>query len=119
MKKRNNGKEAIQEIEKCILLIKEKTGILVENGVVINNDRKEHEIFILRVENSNLKNVINKKDEELKDLKEKHIKENKEYIKKIEELKCKNEQLKIKIKQKNNKLKGHSCSSLNINNVPL
>ena len=39
----------------------------MENGVVIHNDRKEHEIFILRVENSNLKNIINKKDKKLKD----------------------------------------------------
>ena len=114
-----NNIDILLKKEKEYRLVKEKTGILVENGVIIHNDRKEHEIFILRVENSNLKNVINKKDEELKDLKEKHIKEKKEFIKKIEDLKFKNEQLKIKIKQKNKKLKGHSCSSININNIDI
>ena len=114
-----NNIDILLKKEKEYRLVKEKTGILVENGVIIHNDRKEHEIFILRVENSNLKNVINKKDEELKDLKEKHIKENKEFIKKIEDLKFKNEQLKIKIKKKNNRLKGYSCSSININNIDI
>ena len=89
-----NNIDILLKKEKEYRLVKEKTGILVENGVIIHNDRKEHEIFILRVENSNLKNVINKKDEEIKDLKEKHIKENKEFIKKIEDLKLKNEQIK-------------------------
>jgi hypothetical protein len=114
-----NNIDILLKKEKEYRLVKEKTGILVENGVIIHNDRKEHEIFILRVENSNLKNVINKKDEELKELKEKSIKENKEFIQKIQELKYKNDQLKIKIKRKNNKSRGHSCSSININNIDI
>ena len=112
-----NNIDILLKKEKEYRLVKEKTGILVENGVIIHNDRKEHEIFILRVENSNLKNVINKKDEELKELKEKSIKENKEFIQKIQELKNKNELLKIKIKRKNNKTRGHSCSIININHI--
>ena len=114
-----NNIDILLKKEKEYRLVKEKTGILVENGVIIHNDRKEHEIFILRVENSNLKNVINKKDEELKELKEKSIKENKEFIQKIQELKYKNDQLKNKIKRKNNRSRGHSCSSININNIDM
>ena len=36
--------------EKYYELIKEKTGLLVHNGKIINNSRKENEIFILRKE---------------------------------------------------------------------
>ena len=43
--------------EKEYELIKEKTGIAVINNKVINNDRKENEIFILRKENSLLKDI--------------------------------------------------------------
>ena len=56
-----NNIDILIKKEKEYRLIKEKTGILVENGKIIHNDRKENEIFILRAENSNLKNVIKKK----------------------------------------------------------
>ena len=58
--------------EKDYELIKEKTGIIVVNGKLINNSRKENEIFILRKENSILKDIIEKQKKENK------IKENKE-----------------------------------------
>ena len=56
--------------EKEIELIKEKTGIVVINNKVINNDRKENEIFILRKENSLLKDIIEKQKNEIQKLKD-------------------------------------------------
>ena len=46
--------------EKEYELIKEKTGIIVHNGKIVNNNRKENEILILKKENSILKNTIEK-----------------------------------------------------------
>ena len=115
-----NNIDMLLRKEKEYRLVKEKTGILVENGVVIHNDRKENEIFILRTENSNLKNVIKKKEEDLKNLNDKYKKEKIILIKKIEEIKHKFAQLKNKNKSKNNnKSKGHSCSCLNLNNIDI
>ena len=62
--------------EKEYELIKEKTGIAVINNKVINNDRKENEIFILRKENSILKDIIEKQKKEINKLKD-NIKNNK------------------------------------------
>ena len=56
--------------EKEYELIKEKTGIVVINNKIINNDRKENEIFILRKENSILKDIIEKQKKDLKKLKD-------------------------------------------------
>ena len=116
-----NNIDILLKKEKEYRLVKEKTGILVENGVIIHNDRKENEIFILRTENSNLKNVIKEKEEkikELNDLNNKYLKENKSYEKKIDELKNKLEYIKYKYKIKNNKIiKGHSCSCIDLNNM--
>ena len=56
--------------EKELELIKEKTGIVVVNDQIINNNRKENEIFILRKENSNLKDIIEKQKKEITKLKE-------------------------------------------------
>ena len=103
-----NNIDILLKKEKEYKLVKEKTGIIVENGVIIYNDRKENEIFILRTENSNLKNVIKEKEEkikELNDINNKHLKENISYEKKIDELKHKLEQIKYKFKIKNNKNK--------------
>ena len=55
--------------EKEYELIKEKTGIVVVNNKIINNDRKENEIFILRKENSILKDTIEKQKKEIEKLK--------------------------------------------------
>jgi len=56
--------------EKEYELIKEKTGIVVFNNKIINNDRKENEIFILRKENSILKDTIEKQKDEIEKLKD-------------------------------------------------
>ena len=56
--------------EKEYELIKEKTGIVVVNNKIINNDRKENEIFILRKENSLLKDIIEKQKKEIEKLKD-------------------------------------------------
>ena len=53
-----NNMENLIKKENEYKLIKEKTGLLIENGNIINNDRKDNEIFILRQENSNLKTVV-------------------------------------------------------------
>ena len=52
-------------------LVKEKTGVIVCDGKIICNERKDNEIMILRTENSTLKNVINEKEKEINVLKEK------------------------------------------------
>lgn len=46
-------------------LIKKKTGVFVCDGELICNERKDNEIIILRTENSTLKNVIGKNEEEI------------------------------------------------------
>ena len=52
-------------------LVKEKTGVIVCDGKVICNERKDNEIMILRTENSTLKNVISEKEKEISILNEK------------------------------------------------
>ena len=66
-----NNVEILLKKEDEYKLIKEKTGIIVENGSIIYNDRKDNEIFILRQENSNLKTVVNKNEIELNEFKKK------------------------------------------------
>ena len=70
------NKKILEESNKNLLrkekeyeLIKEKTGIVVINNKIINNDRKENEIFILRKENSILKDTIEKQKLEIEKLK--------------------------------------------------
>ena len=55
--------------EKDFELMKEKTGIIVKNGKIINNSRKENEIFILRKENSILKDIIENQKKNLQKIK--------------------------------------------------
>ena len=62
-------------------LVKEKTGVIVCDGKVICNERKDNEIIILRTENSTLKNVINDKENEINMLNEKIKVLNNEIIK--------------------------------------
>ena len=62
-------------------LVKEKTGVIVSDGKVICNERKDNEIIILRTENSTLKNVIDEKDKKINLLNEKIKILNKENIK--------------------------------------
>lgn len=54
-----NNIDILLKKEKELKLVKEKTGVIVENGMIVYNDRKDNEIFILRTENSTLKNIIN------------------------------------------------------------
>ena len=61
-----NDKFALLIIKKEFDLIRQKTGIFIENGVIVNNNRKDNEIFILHKENSKLKNIIKKNDVILK-----------------------------------------------------
>ena len=110
-----NNIEVLLRKEKEYRLVKEKTGIYVENGAIIYNDRKENEIFILRKENSTLKNVITNTEKELNELKDKYKADKKMYETKISKLNHKLEQLKLKIKQNNHKVKNKSYSSLNTN----
>ena len=46
--------------------IKEKMGVIFCDGQIIHNERKENEILILRTENSNLKNYIEKSEQNIK-----------------------------------------------------
>ena len=104
--------EILTKKEKEYKLVKEKTGIVVENGIIIYNDRKENEIFILRKENSTLKNEIIKIEAQIGDLNEKFNKEKEKYEKEILIL---NEKIdKYKFKNHNIKKKGKSCSCIKI-----
>ena len=111
-----NNVEILLKKEKEYKLVKEKTGVLVENGVIIYNNKKENEIFILRTENSTLKNVINKNEKDISEIKEKLKNEIENYDKKISNLNHRINQLKYKLKQSNQKTKGQSFSSNNLNN---
>lgn len=62
-------------------LVKEKTGVIVCDGKVISNERKDNEIMILRTENSTLKNVVNDKEKEIDLLNEKIKLLNREVVK--------------------------------------
>ena len=80
--------------EKDFEILKEKSGIIVQNGKIINNSRKENEIFILRKENSILKDIIEKQNQEnlrriKRDSKEKQ-KLNQRLIMKLNNLSLKN-----------------------------
>ena len=61
-------------------LVKDKTGVIVCDGKVICNERKDNEIIILRTENSTLKNVIAEKEKEISILNDKIKILNKEII---------------------------------------
>ena len=110
-----NNVDILLKKESEYQLLKEKTGIIVENGTIVLNGRKENEIFILRKENSNLKNVISNNENEIKQIKEKykHLKEN--YEKKINNLNHKLNQFKFRLRQRNEKTKIHTNSSINMN----
>ena len=62
-------------------MVKEKTGVIVCDGKVISNERKDNEIMILRAENSTIKNVINDKEKEIDLLNEKIKLLNREIVK--------------------------------------
>ena len=111
-----NNIDILLKKEKEYRLVKEKTGIVVENGTIVYNDRKENEIFILRKENSTLKNVIIKNEKELNEIKEKYKNDKEKYENQIKHLNHKLNLVKYKYKQSNVKTKEKSCSNININN---
>ena len=59
---------SLSKIQRDYELISEKTGVIVCDGKIISDGRKDNEINILRKENSTLKNVIYQKDREIKEL---------------------------------------------------
>ena len=110
-----NNMEILLKKEKEYRLVKEKTGVVVENGTIVYNDRKENEIFILRTENSTLKNVITKKEKELEELKEKYENEKENNEKIMSKLNSKFNRIKYKLNIRNPSIKGKSNSTININ----
>ena len=110
-----NNMEILLKKEKEYLLVKEKTGVVVENGAIVYNDRKENEIFILRTENSTLKNVITKKEKELDELKEKYENEKENNEKLMSKINSKYAKINYKLKIRNPSIKGKSNSTININ----
>ena len=110
-----NNIDILLKKEKELRLVKEKTGVVVENGTIVYNDRKENEIFILRKENSTLKNVIIKNEKDLNEIKEKYKNDKEYYENQIIKLNHKINLLKYKLKQSNIKTKGKSTSNININ----
>ena len=81
----NNVNSLIQK-EKDYELIKEKTGIIVNNGKIINTNRKDNEIIILRTENSTLKGVIEQYEIKLLQIEKEFNKKNMNFIKEKNEL---------------------------------
>ena len=110
-----NNLENLIKKENEYKLIKEKTGLLIENGNIISNDRKDNEIFILRRENSNLKNVINSHELEIKIIKKKY--ENEKFIleHKIQKLNHEISILKYKLIKKESKSNSKLKSKSNVN----
>ena len=110
-----NNMEILLRKEQEYRLVKEKTGVVIENGTIVYNDRKENEIFILRTENSTLKNVITKKEKELDELKEKYENEKENNEKLMFKINKKFNKIKYKLKIRNPSIKGKSNSTININ----
>ena len=110
-----NKVEILLRKEKEYILVKEKTGIVVENGAIIYNDRKENEIFILRKENSTLKNVINNHEKEIEKLKQTFKNEKTNFENQITTLHYKLNLLQKKITSKN---LVQSNSTFNLHNNP-
>lgn len=89
-----NNISGLLQKERDYELIKEKTGIIVTNGQIINTNRKDNEIIILRTENSTLKGVIEQyelkllqKEEEYNQKIMNFIKEKNDYLLKMNHLK--------------------------------
>ena len=109
-----NNVEILLKKEEEYKLIKEKTGIIVENGTIIYNDRKDNEIFILRQENSNLKTVVNKNEKELNEFKKKYEKDKSNFQEKINKLNYKISFLKNQLQQNESKSNIKSASNIKL-----
>jgi len=99
-----NNVNSLSQKEKDYELIKEKTGIIVSNGKIINTNRKDNEIIILRTENSTLKGVIDQYEKKL-------LQKEKEYKKNNLNLIKEKNDLIIKINNLNNQIK--NCQNSN------
>ena len=110
-----NNLENFNKKENEYKLIKEKTGLLIENGNIIYTDRKDNEIFILRQENSNLKAVVKNNEIELKTLKKQCEDEKLILEQKIKKLNHDLSILKHKLKTKISKSISTNKSKSNIN----
>ena len=92
-----------------------KTKLKYEDGRFLNNDRKDNEIIIIRGENSNLKKMIKKLEQQITDLN----KEISEKAKLIADLETEKNNLKEKLeeaKKHNDILNSHSIN-INFNNM--
>jgi hypothetical protein len=92
-----------------------KTKLKYEDGRFLNNDRKDNEIIIIRGENSNLKKMIKKLEQQITDLN----KEISEKTKLISDLETEKKNLKEKLeeaKKHNDILNSHSIN-INFNNM--
>ena len=88
-----------------------KTKLKYEDGRFLNNDRKDNEIIIIRGENSNLKKMIKKLEQQITDLN----KEISEKSKLISDLETEKKNLKEKLeeaKKHNDILNSHSINTL-------
>ena len=114
-----NNIENLIKKENEYKLIKEKTGLLIENGNIINNDRKDNEIFILRQENSNLKTVVNSNEMQLNNFKKKYENEKLILEQKIQKLNKEISIFKYKLKKigskSNSKIKSKSNNLITSN----
>ena len=98
------------QFQKEYELVKRKTGVIVSEGKVICNERKDNEIVILRTENSTLKQVISDKEKEISFLNEKINILNRE----ISKLKKNKTNIKININDINNPiLKNNRFTTVN------
>ena len=92
-----------------------KTKLKYEDGRFLNNDRKDNEIIIIRGENSNLKKSIKKLEQQITNLES----EKEQKINIINKCQDEIKQLKIKLEeiQKQNELLNAHSINININNV--
>jgi len=98
------------QFQKEYELVKRKTGVIVCEGKVICNERKDNEIVILRTENSTLKQVISDKEKEINFLNEKINLLNRE----ISKLKKNKTNINININDINNPMfKGNRFTTVN------
>ena len=105
-----NNVNTLAQKEKEYELIKEKAGIFVQNGKIINTNRKDNEIIILRKENSKLKDVI---EQYKRKLNQKEL----EFIKKNNSLMKEKSELILKINNLNHQIQKSQIMNNNNSNI--
>ena len=104
--------------EKEYDLIRSKTGIIVQNGKIINNNIKENEILILKKENSILKDTIERQRLDIikgKTIQQNNIQINKKIISKLNSKNNKNKN--ISVHHSHPKSNPHYNPSKSINSI--